>query len=321
MPDYPGTRPNRLTYAQLEGAWIRGVSQVYGGRQAPGGGGQYAAHVKLAPLMAAIAEAESSGDANAYNPTDNGGSQTSWGLWQISNGDHSSVAANWNDPVMNAELAVRKYDEQGLGAWGTYTSGAYRQYLSPGTTENLNLPGAAGNVQGASGNPSACLVQAPSVSLVVTSVGGFCILSKTEARAVLGAVMLVPAFGLAIVGVVILAAAGLKISGAAKPVGDALGAIPVPQAQVAAAAVRTAGGSGGGSRGRSRSRGRTASRRRGEDEAEDAELEARGATPIRGGRPRPRQDIPRSPAKNRPGVRTGSVPGPGRAATREEAGF
>jgi hypothetical protein len=102
-----------LTYAQLEGYWI----QAGGSRE-------------LAPLMAAIALAESDGDAGATNPTDNGGRQTSWGLWQISNGDHSQPSPNWADPLENARLAVAKQtSSQGLGAWGTYTSGAYRQFL------------------------------------------------------------------------------------------------------------------------------------------------------------------------------------------------
>lgn len=114
----------RLTYAQLEAAWIAG-----GGSST------------LAPLMAAIAEAESGGNPDATNPTDNGGRQTSWGLWQISNGDHSEPAPNWNDPVENARLAVGKLHSQGLGAWGTYTSGAYRQFLQGSVPPSASLPG------------------------------------------------------------------------------------------------------------------------------------------------------------------------------------
>lgn len=102
----------KLTYAQLESVWEQG-----GGSPS------------LAPLMAAIALAESSGDPDSTNPTDNDGTQTSWGLWQISTGTHAEPAPNWNDPVENARLAVAKYKEQGLGAWGTYDSGAYKQYL------------------------------------------------------------------------------------------------------------------------------------------------------------------------------------------------
>lgn len=83
----------------------------------------------VAPLMAAIALAESGGHPQSVNATDNNGTQTSWGLWQISNGTHNQPVANILDPNVNAQAAVAKYRSQGLGAWGTYTSGAYKQYL------------------------------------------------------------------------------------------------------------------------------------------------------------------------------------------------
>ena len=103
-----------LTFGQLEALWKQ---------QAPGGL-QF-----LAPVMAAIALAESSGNPAAVNPNDNNGTQSSFGLWQISNGTHSPPAPNWADPAENARLAVQKIQSQGLSAWGTYTSGAYKKYL------------------------------------------------------------------------------------------------------------------------------------------------------------------------------------------------
>ena len=126
-----------LTFAQLEGYWIQA-----GGDKA------------VAPLMAAIALAESSGDPTATNPTDNNGRQTSWGLWQISNGDHSEPSPNWSDPLENAHLAVAKYASQGLGAWGTYTSGAYKTYLgsaAPVTPTGGSTGGTAKQVTSSSG--------------------------------------------------------------------------------------------------------------------------------------------------------------------------
>jgi len=85
----------------------------------------------MAPLMAAIAMAESSGIAGNTNPTDNSGTQTSWGLWQISDGTHGwSYGGDPYDPVNNARVAIMKLKSQGLGAWGTYTSGAYKTYLN-----------------------------------------------------------------------------------------------------------------------------------------------------------------------------------------------
>jgi hypothetical protein len=104
-----------LTFSQLEALW----------KQVAPGGLQI-----LAPVMAAIALAESSGNPGAINPDDNNGTQSSYGLWQISNGTHSPPAPNWNDPTENAKLAVAKLQEQTLTAWGTYTSGAYKKFLT-----------------------------------------------------------------------------------------------------------------------------------------------------------------------------------------------
>jgi Lysozyme like domain len=104
-----------LSFAQLEGLWIQagGPSNV-------------------APLMAAIALAESGGRPTAENLTDNKGTQSSFGLWQISTGTHNPPNPNWSNPLTNAQLAVTKYNSQGLGAWGTYTSGAYKSRLPSG---------------------------------------------------------------------------------------------------------------------------------------------------------------------------------------------
>lgn len=101
-----------LSNAQLEGLWL-----------AAGGAPE------LAEKMAAIALAESGGNPNALNPTDNNGTQTSWGLWQISNGTHSQPVLNILDPLVNAQAAVNKVASQGLSVWGTYDSGAYLRYL------------------------------------------------------------------------------------------------------------------------------------------------------------------------------------------------
>lgn len=84
-----------------------------------------------APLMAAIGLAESSGIAGNYNPTDNGGRQTSWGLWQVSDGTHNAPQ-NWDDPFTNARLAGEKLRSQGLTAWGTYTSGVWKKFFGGG---------------------------------------------------------------------------------------------------------------------------------------------------------------------------------------------
>lgn len=118
-----------LTYAQLEGVW----DQAAAGTPYAGSGPSPVPGATWDQLMAAIAEAESSGNPTADNATDNGGRQSSFGLWQISTGTHTPPASNWSDPVENADLAIAKLQSQGLGAWGTYDTGAYRSHLSTST--------------------------------------------------------------------------------------------------------------------------------------------------------------------------------------------
>jgi len=125
-----------LSFSQLEGLWIQA-----GGPKV------------LAPVAAAIALAESSGNPQALNPTDNNGTQSSFGLWQISNGTHAPPSASWADPLTNARLAVAKYKGAGnsFSPWGTYDSGAYKKFLPssyvapssapPGTAQTATLTG------------------------------------------------------------------------------------------------------------------------------------------------------------------------------------
>lgn len=94
------------SYGQLEQLWVNA-----GGDQA------------LAPVMAAIAMAESGGNDTAYN------SSGATGLWQILGAVNSSDQSSLTNPQTNAREAVLKYQTQGLGAWVTYTSGAYKQFL------------------------------------------------------------------------------------------------------------------------------------------------------------------------------------------------
>lgn len=119
-----------LTYAQLEQVWLQAAQGTKYDTQS------------WAALMAAIAEAESRGNPTAENQTDNGGTQTSWGLWQISLGNHNEPSPNWADPVTNAKLAIGKLNTQGLGAWGTYQSGAYKAFLQG------NVPPGTGSIPG-----------------------------------------------------------------------------------------------------------------------------------------------------------------------------
>lgn len=115
------------SYAQLEGLWT-------------GAGGSKA----LAPLMAAIALAESGGNPDARNPSG------ATGLWQILGAVNTSDQSRLTDPQINAHEALLKYNSQGLKAWATYTSGAYRKYLKGGvppvTTPGGLLPTGTGGL-------------------------------------------------------------------------------------------------------------------------------------------------------------------------------
>jgi hypothetical protein len=96
----------------------------------------------LAPLMAAIAMAESGGNSDAKNPSG------ATGVWQILGAVNPADQDKLTDPAVNAKEAVLKYNSQGLTAWTTYTSGAYKKYYSSDTPAS-SLP------QGGSSSSSA----------------------------------------------------------------------------------------------------------------------------------------------------------------------
>lgn len=100
-----------FTYSQLEQLWINA-----GGSSA------------VAPVMAAIAMAESGGKSDAVNQNGNG--TTDRGLWQI-----NSIWGNLStfDVTTNADAAVAVYNQQGITAWSTYNNGNYKQFLQGGS--------------------------------------------------------------------------------------------------------------------------------------------------------------------------------------------
>jgi Lysozyme like domain len=171
----------RYSYAQLEQLWINN-----GGSPA------------LAPVAAAIAEAESGGNPQAENTKDNNGTQTSWGLWQISDGTHSQPVPGILDPNTNAAQAVAKYQAAGgWSPWGTYSSGAYTAYLSPGTTPDANVPVATLTAATAPASGTKCLIAIPHTSQ--------CIVSKEGVRLVLGGVLMGAGGLLVLIGLVVVA--------------------------------------------------------------------------------------------------------------------
>jgi hypothetical protein len=100
------------SYSQLEQIWISN------------GGPSVAA-----PIAAAIAMAESSGNPQATD--DDGNGSVDRGLWQI-NSVHGNLSTY--DVNANARAAIQiSSGGRDWSPWTTYTSGAYRQYLSSGT--------------------------------------------------------------------------------------------------------------------------------------------------------------------------------------------
>jgi Lysozyme like domain len=172
------------TYAQMEQLWIQA-----GGPKA------------LAPLAAAIGEAESGGNSDALNPNDNNGTQSSFGIWQISNGTHAPPSPSWANPAVNAQLAVGKWKGAGeqFTPWGTFDSGAYKAFLSGKIPPDQNVPGSPTQLdaQTTAAQAADCLIGNPlSASIGIGaiipgasiggSVGPACLFTKSNARAFIG---------------------------------------------------------------------------------------------------------------------------------------
>lgn len=193
------------TYAQLEGLWINA-----GGPSA------------VAPIAAAIAEAESGGCVSALNPTDNGGRQTSVGLWQVSNGTHE-YPSSWTTAAGNAAEAVTKYQGAGdsFSPWGTYQTGAYKAFLNGSTTPDTNVPGGA-TLTSATSSTSDCVLGFNGVF----GLGKTCFLSKSEARGLIGGMLVIGAGVIGLAAAVILAAAAFQKTGALRTAADAAAVVP-----------------------------------------------------------------------------------------------
>lgn len=181
----------KLTYSQLEGLWIQN-----GGSSS------------LAPVMAAIALAESGGNPSARNDKDNGGTQSSFGLWQISTGSHTPPASNWADPNENARLAIGKYKSQGLKAWGTYTSGAYTRFLANGVPPSSVQSGGA--LTGGGTTVTADVANTSDVdstcawNLAIPVKGNICVATKSQIRSVIGVSVMGVGIVIGLVGLILL---------------------------------------------------------------------------------------------------------------------
>lgn len=209
------------SYAQLEGLWIQN-------------GGSPAA----APMAAAIAEAESGGRSDVTSPNPDGG--TNVGPWQIdTNGVGKGLTVTQlQDPDVNASAAVQgSKNGTNWSDWQTYANGAYKAFLSTSTTPDtggLPITNAAGAASAAtpSGAGTPCVLAWPTLNLVVTSVGGGCLITKSAARGLIGGLCVGAAGIIGIAGLIILATSAFTQTGAGKAVAQA-GEAVVPAARVA----------------------------------------------------------------------------------------
>lgn len=200
------------TYAQIEGIWINNGGST-----------------GKAPIAAAIAEAESSGNADATSSNPDGG--TNVGLWQLDTPGGKGAGhtvAELQDPNTNAKVAIAgSSNGQDWSAWQTFATGAYKAFLSNSTTPNTSVPGgsssAATPATTASYNTADCLFGFPGVSVpVVGNLGGFCILSKTNARAMLGGVLMLGGGLVLMVGALIIAAGAFSETSTGQKAGRAV---------------------------------------------------------------------------------------------------
>lgn len=122
------------SFAQLEGIWIQN-----GGSSTE------------APIAAAIALAESSGNPASTSSNPDGG--TNVGLWQLDT--PGGVGAGYSvtqlqDPNTNAKVAIKgSSNGTNWNAWATFASGAYRKFLSNASPEAVTAAGAGVTGSGA----------------------------------------------------------------------------------------------------------------------------------------------------------------------------
>jgi hypothetical protein len=194
------------SYAQLEGLWI-----ANGGNKA------------VAPIAAAIAEAESSGQSAVTSANPDGGVNV--GLWQLDTKGKGAghTVAQLQDPATNAALAVKgSSNGTDWSAWATYASGAYKRFMNGSTTPDTNVPG-GGQAGGASGDQAAgpdCAWSIGGQHIGILfghgpSLPSACVIRKTEVRAIMGGMILMWGGLLMLPGLVMVFAYGFKASGAA----------------------------------------------------------------------------------------------------------
>lgn len=126
-----------------------------------------------ASVMVAIAGAESGWNPEAIGDVNL--ESTTWGpsvgLWQIRS-LHAQTgtggprdASRLKDPAFNAAAARSIFRDQGLSAWSTYSSGAYRRYLGATSAAAAVDPGGTVKAGGSSSGSGASVASSVAGSL------------------------------------------------------------------------------------------------------------------------------------------------------------
>ena len=138
------------------------------------------------PTMVAIALGESGGKTDAHNtPEKSGGTDDSYGLWQINmignlgpaRRKEFGISSNEDlkDPMTNARAALMVLNSQGLNAWSVYSQGIYKKYLPAAQKAFDQLkaqPVKLGRTLSKEQNISGMIAPQGGVSAVVTSLYG-----------------------------------------------------------------------------------------------------------------------------------------------------
>lgn len=189
----------------------------------------------LAPTMAAIAIAESGGNPSSLNDNASTGDY-SVGLWQINyygsmmsgrTAQFGSPSALRASPTAQARAAVAIYNEQGLKAWSTYSSGAYRQYLNGADyTGSDSAGGASGGGSSGGVTPAADITQDCLIGFNLPVAGQTCIITQRQAQQTMGILLITGGALVGLVGAIILAAYGLKSTGTLDQAARAAAVVP-----------------------------------------------------------------------------------------------
>lgn len=111
-------------------------------------------------IAVAVAWAESGGDTLATNHNNDSHHSTDYGLWQINSYWNADVLkmGDWRDPLVNAQMAYREWQQHGWGDWVTFKNGSFASHL--------------GNAQHAKQEPVP-LLETPPGAHVITPDSGF----------------------------------------------------------------------------------------------------------------------------------------------------